>query len=212
MGPQEIYNTYLSVSRGLKNKPWKPRKDFEGFDKSEQGLLCMRLSLFFKRFPQINIKDFLSAPYILYKDEDYFDLKFYLTQKAISCYSAVQKQKLEESPDSDNQIQDIIRSVKFIGNKIITSGITFKHYLTQKNGYTYSSVMDYVEGNINLYFLLALPNFDIIFDSMSDQDRELYCKTFHKDIVKFKLRLNNSIKAKKIINESIKRLTSLDKN
>ena len=54
MTAQEIYNTYLSVSRGFKNKPWKPRKDFTGFDKTESGVMCLRLELFFKRFPQIN--------------------------------------------------------------------------------------------------------------------------------------------------------------
>ena len=211
MGPEEIYNIYLSTSRGLKNKPWKPRKDFEGFDKTEQGLLCLRLSLFFKRFPKINVKEFFSAPYLLYKDEEYFDLKFYLTQKAINCYTLIQKQKLEQSPDSDSQIQSIIQSVKFVAAKLLSEKIELKTYTSLKKGYTLEVISDYMEGNINLYFLLALPGFDTIFDSMPEQDKELYLKHIYKDIVKFKMRLNTSVKAKKIIIESIKRLTQLDK-
>jgi hypothetical protein len=49
---------------------------------------------------------------------------------------------------------------------------------------------------------------------MQSQDKELYLKTIAVDIVKFKMRLNNSSKAKKIINEAFKRINelSLDKN
>jgi hypothetical protein len=209
MTAQEVYNTYLSVSRGAKNKPWKARKDFEGFDKTENGILCTRLELFFKRFPQINPKDFFFAPYKLYADEDYFDLKFYLSQKAISCYTIVQKQKQEESPDTDNQIWGIIQSVKFVASKLLAEKITFSEYCKRKNGYVYSAVLDYAENNITLYFLLALPGFDTIFDSMPIQDKEIYFKSFYKDIVKFKVRLNNSEKAKKIITESHNRLNQL---
>jgi hypothetical protein len=210
MTAQEIYNTYLSVSRGFKNKPWKPRKDFTGFDKTESGVMCLRLELFFKRFPQINPKDFLIAPYKLYKDEDYFDLKFYLTQKAISCYTIVQKNKQDELPDSDNQISFILESIKFVATKCVSKKINFKQYCASKAGYVYEPILDYMENNISIYFLLALPNFDTIFDSMPEQDKEIYLKNVFKDVVKFKLRLNTSVKAKKILTESIKRLNLLD--
>ena len=208
MTPEEVYNLYLSISRGLKNKPWKPRKDFEGFDKTESGILCLRLSTFFSRFPQIRPKEFMEAPYKLYKDEDYFDLKFYLTQKAISCYTTVQKLKQEEQPDSDSHINSIIDTVKFIGTKCLSEKISFNQYCNKKAGYAWDVVNDFANGKINLYFLLALPNFDRIFDTMPEQDKELYFKSFYKDIVKFKMRLNTSVKAKKIINESIKRLST----
>lgn len=208
-GP-EIYNTYLSVSRGLKNKPWKPRKDFEGFEKTEAGVLCLRLELFFKRFPQINPREFFTAPYELYRDEEYFELKFYLTQKAISCYSIVQKQKQELSPDTEEQLKFILSSIKYVANKCVTEKISLDTYSTRKNGYVYDCILDYTNNFISIYFLLALPSFNAIFDSMPLQDKEIYFRNTYKDIVKFKTRLNNSVKAKKLINESIKRLTLLD--
>jgi len=48
---------------------------------------------------------------------------------------------------------------------------------------------------------------------MQSQDKEIYLKTIADDIVKFKIRLNNSSRAKKIIAEGLKRINelSLDK-
>jgi hypothetical protein len=209
MSVQDIYNTYLSVSRGHKNKPWKPRKDFTGFDKTEEGLICVRLELFFSRFPQISVKDFLLAPYLLYKDEDYFPLKFYLTQKAISTYSIIQKQKLEEMPDSESHLADIVNTIKYIAELCVNENISFNTYINDKKGYTWRVLQEYVDRKINLYVLLSLPNFWSMIDSLTMQDKELYLGTMHKDITKYQMRLNNSARAKKIITEAFKRLSRL---
>jgi len=214
MSVEQVYNTYLSVSRGHMNKPWKARKDFEGFDKTPDGIYSLRLDMFFKRFPQINIRDFLLAPYVIYKDEEHFPLNFYLTQKAINCYSLLQKQRTEELPDTDGHIKHILESVKYLASTCINEGITLNVYSNIKTGYTWRCLEDYKSKHINLYVLLSLPGFDSIFNNMQSQDKELYLKTIAADIVKFKMRLNNSSKAKKIINEAFKRINelSLDKN
>jgi hypothetical protein len=214
MSVEQVYNTYLSVSRGHMNKPWKARKDFEGFDKTPDGICSLRLDMFFKRFPQIIIRDFLLAPYVIYKDEEHFPLNFYLTQKAINCYSLLQKQRTEELPDTDGHIKHILESVKYLASTCINEGITLSGYSNIKTGYTWRCLEDYKSKHINLYVLLSLPGFDNIFNNMQSQDKELYLKTIAVDIVKFKMRLNNSSKAKKIINEAFKRINelSLDKN
>jgi hypothetical protein len=213
MSVEQVYNTYLSVSRGHQNKPWKARKDFEGFDKTPDGILCVRLDMFFKRFPQINIKDFLLAPYVIYKDEEHFPLNFYLTQKAIACYSLLQSQRAEELPDTDGHIKHILESLKYLATTCINEQITLEQYCNQKAGYTWRSLEDYRNKHINLYVLLSLSNFEYIFNSMQAQDKEIYLKTVATDIVKFKMRLNNSSRAKKIIMEGLKRINklSLDK-
>jgi len=214
MSVEQIYNTYLSVSRGHQNKPWKARKDFEGFDKTPDGILCVRLDMFFKRFPQINVKDFLLAPYVIYKDEEHFPLNFYLTQKAIACYSLLQSQRAEELPDTDGHVKHILESLKYLATTCINEKITLKQYSSLKTGYTWRCLEDYRNKQINLYVLLSLPGFDTMFNSMQAQDKEIYLKTAANDIVKFKMRLNNSDKAKKIITEAFKRINelSLDKN
>jgi hypothetical protein len=214
MSVEQIYNTYLSVSRGYMNKPWKARKDFEGFDKTPDGVLCTRLDMFFKRFPQLNIKDFLLAPYAIYKDEEHFPLNFYLTQKAIACYSLLQSQRTEELPDTDSHIKHILESLKYIANICISENITLNQYCNTKTGYTWRCLEDYRNKHINLYVLLSFPNFDTIFNSMQLQDREIYLKTIANNVVRFKMRLNSSDRAKKIITEAFKRINklSLDKN
>jgi hypothetical protein len=213
MSIEQTYNTYLSVSRGHKNKPWKARKDFEGFDKTPDGILCLRLDMFFKRFPQISVKDFLMAPYVIYKDEEHFPLNFYLTQKAIACYSLLQNQKLEELPDTESHTKHILESLKYIATVCVNEGITLNTYCNTKSGYTWRCIEDYNEKKLNLYVLLSLPNFDTIYNEMHLQDKQLYLKSITSDIVKFKMRLNSSDKAKKIITEAFKRINklSLDK-
>jgi len=212
MNASHIYNTYLSVSRGSQNKPWRARKDFDGFETTIDGVLCKKLEFFFKKFPQINIKEFFQAPYTIYKDEQHFPLKFYTTQKAIAVYSTVQKQKLEESPDTSNQIEDIKKSLKHIGLTCLERKITFENYCYEKNGYTYTPVVDYNNKLINIYVLIKLPSFESIINSFNLQDKELYLKNIHNSIGKFKLRLNMSTRAKNLIDEGFKILTKNTQN
>lgn len=212
MNAPYIYNTYLSVSRGLQNKPWRARKDFDGFDTTIDGVACKKLELFFKKFPQIDVKEFFNAPYLIYKDEQHFPLKFYTTQKAIAVYSAVQKQKLEESPDTQNQIDDIKKSLKHIGLTCLERKIAFDKYCYEKNGYTYTPIIDYSNKLINIYVLIKLPSFDSMINSFNLQDKELYLKNIHNSIGKFKLRLNMSTRAKNLIDEGFKILTKNTQN
>lgn len=207
MNTSFIYNTYLSVSRGSQNKPWRARQDFSKFDNTVDGVLCRKLQLFFNKFPQIDIKEFFLAPYTIYKDEEYFPLKFYTTQKAIAVYSVYQKQKLEESPDNVNQIEDIKKSLKHIGMTCIERKISFEKYCFEKNGYSFTPVLDYNSKLINIYVLIKLPSFDSIINSLNLQDKELYLKNVYNNIGKFKLRLNMSTRAKPLIDEGFKILT-----
>ena len=208
MSVEFLYNTFLSVSRGEKGKPWRARKDFDGFNTTEEGILCKRLEQFFNRFPQITVKEFFQAPYRVYKDEEHFPLKFYLTQKAIACYGLLQKQKQEELPDSDSHIKDIFESLKYLATLCVNENITIEKYASTKNGYTWRCLLDYNDKKINLYVLIALPSFDNVMDSLQVQDKDIYLKNIHKDIVKFKMRLNNSSSAKNIIQEAFKRISN----
>jgi len=204
MNVPQIYNTYLSISRGSLNKPWKARQDFEGFDKTPDGFICKRLELFFKKFPQIDPKEFFKAPYIAYKDEEHFPLNFYTTQKAIAIYTTVLKQKSEELPDTPDQIANIKKSLKHIATTCLEQKITFNQYCKTKEGYTYKSFNDYNNKLINIYVLIKLPFFETQLNSLNPQDKELYLKDVANNISKYKMRLNTSTKAKNLIDEGLK--------
>ena len=212
MNVPQIYNTYLSVSRGSLNKPWKARQDFEDFDKTPDGFICKRLELFFKKFPQIDPREFFRAPYVIYKDEEHFPLNFYTTQKAIAIYTTVLKQKAEELPDTQDQINDIKKSLKYIASTCIESKITFNQYCNLKEGYTYKSFNDYNSKLINIYVLIKLPFFETQLNSLNLQDKELYLKDTANNISKYKMRLNTSVKAKNLIDEGFKLITKTTNN
>lgn len=199
MNHEEVYNTYLSVSRGARNKPWKARKDFSNFEKTPEWLCCKKLELFFKKFPQVNVREFFMAPYIIYNDEDHFPLSFYNSQKAIGVYSKLRKQKLEESPDSESHILDIKRTLKYIAMLCITEGITLKEYSHKNNGYTTQPFIDYLENRVNIYVLISLPSFEETLNIYCNQDKQIFLRDLCNNIGKFKIKLHTSLKAKELI-------------
>ena len=211
MTSHEIYNAYLGTSRQARNQPWRPRKDFDGFDKTPDGIICKRLELFFKKFPQIDPREFFNAPYIIYKDESHFPLNFYTTQKSIAIYTAIQKQKKEESPDTSDQIADIKKSLKYLAVQCFNRNITLEEYCTAKNGYGYQPFIDFAEKRLNIYVLIKLPFFDTQLNSYNLQDRELYLKDTYNNLSKYKMRLNVSTRAKALIDEGLKLITNTTK-
>jgi hypothetical protein len=204
MYASEIYNAYLGTSRRAKNLPWRARKDFNNFENTPDGILCKKLELFFKKFPQVSPYEFFKAPYEIYTDESNFPLSFYVTQKAIAVYTTLQKQKKEESPDTENQITNIKDSLKHIALTCYRSKITLEQYCNTKSGYMFQPFVEYANKKINIYVLLKLPFFETQLNSLSLQDRELYLKDGYNNLAKYKNRLNTSTRAKFLIEEGIR--------
>jgi hypothetical protein len=208
MNVPEIYNAYLGTSRRALNQPWRPRKDFNGFESTPDGIICRKLELFFKKFPQITPYEFFKAPYEVYKDETHFPLNFYTTQKAIAVYSAMSKQKQEENPDTPNQIKSIKESLKYIAQECFNNKISLEKYCTTKVGYTTRPFVDFAEKRINIYVLLKLPFFDSQLNSLNLQDKELYLKDMFNNITKYKMRLNTSARAKNLVDEGLRMISN----
>jgi hypothetical protein len=95
-----IYNEHLKESRRSKNKPYKIRKNFTKISESTKLILKRLSNLFIKR-KEINISDFIRAPYSVYSESEIFPLKFYTTQKAILVYKIYTESK--KSLDMSNQ-------------------------------------------------------------------------------------------------------------
>jgi len=209
MNHHQVYNTYLSVSRGARNKPWKARKDFNNFDETSDGVYCKKIELFLKKFPQINAREFFMAPYLMYKDEDHFPLSFYNTQKAIAVYSKIQKLKLEESPDSDSHLESIKKSLKYIALLCSEEKMTLEQYSQKNNGYTTQPFVDYLENRVNIYVLISLPRFEDQLNIFCGQDKEIFLKELCNNVAKYKTRLYNSVKAKIVIANGFKLIKNI---
>lgn len=99
---KHIYNTFLKTARTSANKPYRLRRDFSNLD--DITVACLkRLATFFKNHNSIDVEEFFSAPYKLYKDETYYDLKYFTSLKAIKAYNLLSQKnsRLEQKKPVD---------------------------------------------------------------------------------------------------------------
>lgn len=153
---QIIYNKHLICYRKIKGEPFKLRKDFSKMDESIVAYL-QKLSKFFNNYPNINIDDFFEAPYRVFEETDtYYDLEFYTKQKALKCYTQYIKNLEIQNPDSDDSLQRLVRSLKFVYEYCDKHNISLKEYETHIDGTMPCFVSHLKSHNINYYTLHAL--------------------------------------------------------
>lgn len=160
---QNIYNTYLAVSRSVVNKPFRIRKDFKGFEQRPEYIAVVKLGKFFRKHKQVDVKSFFEAPFFVYGD-DHFDLNFYCSYKAISVYTKYHDNFLIENPTSSVCSQKIKESIIFINNYCKQHSICINQYITYKEpGALYNAFLSHLKHRqVNVYILFAYSQFDSI--------------------------------------------------
>jgi len=153
-----LYNTHLKVSRQHKNLPFKYRKDFASLDEVTRSTV-KKIGFFLKKFPYISMEDFFIAPYKVYSDEDYFDLNYYTSLKATKAYMLYQNKKLLADPDSPDQLQGIVDSLKYISNFCKENAIDLNGYLKYCPESVPSFIVHLKEHKVNLFTLLGFNGF-----------------------------------------------------
>ena len=58
---KELYNLYLSVSRSSRNKPFKLRQDFEGFEEKPEYIALKKICKFYGQFVGLTVRS-LDSP------------------------------------------------------------------------------------------------------------------------------------------------------
>lgn len=154
---KSIYNAYLISSRRVKNKPFQLRKNFENLDPSIYNSL-KKLSTFFDRNPSINIMDFFTAPYVVYDQDNYFEIHFFNTRKSLKCYSLYIKQKEMQNPDNEDTINQCKECCKNIYTYCKENNLTLHDYSRLIVGSTPIALQHLKEHKINFYTLHALNN------------------------------------------------------
>tara|TARA_R100001509_G_scaffold160710_1_gene128862 strand:- start:628 stop:1281 length:654 start_codon:yes stop_codon:yes gene_type:complete len=124
---KHIYNSFLYASRKAKNKPVRLRQNFENLQ-SEHEVALKKLSQLLSKYTHINYSDFFIAPYKVYGADNYFDLTFFNTRKAIKCYTLYCKDKQIQDPDSEESVETLRECLKFIFNFCIDQKITLSTY------------------------------------------------------------------------------------
>ena len=189
---KSIYNSYLYASRKAKDKPVRLRQNFDNIESKDQVSL-KKLNLLLSKYTHINYSDFFIAPYKVYGSDNYFDLSFFNTRKAIKCYSIYCKDKETQNPDSEDTINVLKECLKFIYNYCDNKKITLQEYKTYIPGVASDLLPDSAtpevfwhlkNHHINFYTLHALDmdtavkNKDIeIFNWFIPDFTDLYSKT-----------------------------------
>lgn len=190
-----IYNKHLQNYKLRQNKPFKFKKNFENLN-NDVVFYLKKLSLFFSKFKDINIDLFFLAPYKIYKDENFFDLKFYISPKAIKTYTLYKNQINKLDPDIEQNLIVTINSIKHIKGFCQQKNIPVTKYLefVDTNQTIPSYIIDLQKQNINFYCLFGFEKFKFsIF-----KHYETY-KYILGDIVDcYDVLYNNFIKSKKL--------------
>lgn len=160
-----IYNTYLKVSRVQNDKPYKLRINFDNFN-TEDGNYLNKISRLLTKFKNINLVEFIQAPYTIYSDKE-FNLKFYTSQKALKAYSLFQDKLKQTNPDLIlHKLKDALIYIKEFCNE---QNISIDEYTTHKTNNISSYLLHLKEHKITIYNLFELKNYT---QSMKQQDKQ----------------------------------------
>tara|TARA_R110002124_G_scaffold94423_1_gene238482 strand:+ start:754 stop:1422 length:669 start_codon:yes stop_codon:yes gene_type:complete len=152
---KQIYNSYLLSTRSAKGQPTKFRKDFSKL-KDEDFVTLKKLSAFFRKHNHINYKDWFDAPFEVYSKDEYFDLRFFTTRKALKCYSIFMKDREVTNPDSEGNIEVLKDGFRYVAKFCINNSITLDEYRTHYTNNMPTCLLHLQEHRLNFYTLHAL--------------------------------------------------------
>ena len=202
---KRIYNTHLAVSRSLRNKPFKLKENFDGFEESSKYPAIKKLSIFFTKYPDVHMDMYFSAPYKLYNDVEYFDHNYFASPRAIKAYTVYKQQLLLQSPDS--QIEDIKKSITFITRFCLENKIQLHDYPDYRGNRLEPIWMYHIKENkINPYSLMEFSNIFHYINEMPFDEREILLGSFGKNFLTYKTKYQNTKLLKQFLSTAVIKL------
>ena len=208
---KNLYNTYLRISRTAKNKPFSYRKDFSDMDESTQLHLTRISNLLFK-YPHINPDEYFLAPYKAYPNAEHFTIDYYSGMGAVEAFSIYMRQIQEMPPDSDEQLNFIKKSLKFIGSFCIKSKIEVKDYPNHKTGLTYDWMKHIKRHEISVYAIMEFPEVSSIIQAAAEDERELFLGDVGTYFFGYKSKYLQSTIAKQLMREGLEKISKIVKS
>ena len=95
-------------------------------------------------------------------DSDFFDLKFFTTQKAIKAYSLYKQAQQNTDPDSEEQIKFTTDSLYFIYEFCKQNNINLRDYTSHKIGPVNTFITHLNQSKVNIYSLFGFQDFEPI--------------------------------------------------
>jgi len=199
-----IYNLYLKAYRTNNGNPFRPKKDFTGFEDKPEYAEILKLTAFFNKYPHLLTIDFFNAPYKLYNDEKkYYSLKFFASPRGLKTCMNYFKTLIDSNPDE--QIESIKDSLKFIAGFCIEKKIKMGEYYRYKSVIQPDFLIHLKEYKLNWYIVFGIKNmFDEIY-AMPLDEFELYFGS-HLNINELYNKFNNSKRAKIVVKEGVRKI------
>ena len=198
---KHIYNAHLIASKVAKGLPFKIKKNFTNINDTTY-LTLKKLGSFFKHNNNINLNDFFSAPYLYYGKDDYFDLQFFTTTKAVKCYTLYLKKRETEDPDNSSMINSCKECCLFIYKFCRENNITLCEYKNLINGTTPIALQHLREHKINFYTLHGLDINNTIRKVESDL-LDFFVQDFYSLLNTTRVNFLKSTRLKTIIREAL---------
>jgi hypothetical protein len=166
-----------------------------------------KISIFLAKFPHIKLEDFIKAPYEIYADQDHFDLDYFTTLKATKAYTMLMKRKETLDPDNEEQLQNIIESLKFISSFCAEQGINIDNYIEHQTGNSMSYILHLKEHRVNVYSLFGFQAFERNIRSLdSELLKFILGEDLQNNLSKFRLKFFTSKKAKVLVELGIQKI------
>lgn len=203
---QRIYNEYLKTSRQAKSQPYRLRKNFDDIP-SDVLVYLKRISNILRKFPSIHVNDYFKAPYSIYGTEEYFDLKYFTSQKAIKAYTLYVQKEPDFDPDSEDMLLKVLDSLKFLKDFLSANNISLQQYPSHMTNEMKSFILHWKERKIHPYVLIELPN-ALYYIRHEDQEllKFMFGENVYENIQLYTNRYFSSKKLKVLIKQGLKKL------
>lgn len=203
---QRIYNEHLRSSRSAAGKPYKLRKDFNDIDATTEVYL-KRISRILLKFTNISIVDYFHAPYDVYGKDEFFDLKFYTSPRALKAYSIYMQRESGADPDSDVILQRVLASLQHLKEFCTQHQLTFEQYVQHKTGDLPTFVVHLKERKLSTYIMIELTGtLSLIKQQDGDVMRFMFGEKFYENLNTYKARLLSSKKCKLLIRAGLNKI------
>lgn len=194
-----IYNSYITITRRIKNKPSKKRENFDSFEKDPKYIHVKRIANLCAKHKEIDVDLYFEAPYRLYKDVSFFDLSYFASLRAIKAYTLYKKQL--QNTDPDLLIDSVKKSLLFLTKFCIEHKIQLTAYLNYTDG-TLPIWIEHIKcNNIIPYSLMELDGLYTSINKLTAEEQELFLGAFGTNYFHYRDRYNNCKKLKPLLFE-----------
>lgn len=206
---KRVYNKYLATTRSSAGKPFKLRKNFDGFEEDKNYIYVHKLAYFFNKHSHVNVDSFFKAPYDIYSDTDtIFDLKFYTSQRALKIYTLHMQKKRVQSPDTDDQLFSIKKSLEYILTFCVKNKINVSDYVTFRTGDIPVFISHVKKGHVNIYTMFGFEKFESTLKSVDSESLQFMLNDIYSNLPRLRTQYQSSRYAKALIKQGINKIST----